>query len=82
MLLANGIEPLSNAYSRKSYLGIAVPHSRYTAVPAMAMNVPATHIINDKPTLPDKSRMVLGVAKTPVPMIRLKISSAALKTPS
>lgn len=47
----------------------------------MAMNVPATHIINDNPTLPDNSRIVLGVAKTPVPITRLKIKNDALTTP-
>lgn len=65
----------------KTYLGIAVPHSRYTAVPAMAIKVPTTHIINDKPTLPDSDRIVLGVAKTPVPMTRLKMRNEALTTP-
>ena len=47
----------------------------------MAINVPTTHMINDKPTLPDNERMVLGVAKIPVPMTRLKIRNDALTTP-
>lgn len=47
----------------------------------MAINVPTTHMISDKPTLPDKERMVLGVAKMPVPMTRLKMRNEALMTP-
>lgn len=47
----------------------------------MAINVPTAHIINDKPTLPDNERIVLGVAKTPVPITRLKIRNDALTTP-
>lgn len=47
----------------------------------MAINVPTAHIINDKPTLPDNDRIVLGVAKTPVPITRLKIKNDALTTP-
>lgn len=61
---------------------MAVPHSRYTAVPARAMNIPTTHIIKDRPTLPDNCRIVLGVAKIPVPIMRLKMSNEALNTPS
>lgn len=47
----------------------------------MAINVPTTHIINDNPTLPDNWRIVLGVAKIPVPITRLKIKNDALTTP-
>lgn len=47
----------------------------------MAIKVPTTHMIKDKPTLPDNDRMVLGVAKTPVPITRLKIKNEALTTP-
>jgi hypothetical protein len=65
-----------------TYFGIAVPHSRYTAVPAKAIAVPNTHINSERPTLPDKARIVPGVAKIPVPITRLKISSDALNTPS
>jgi hypothetical protein len=64
-----------------TYLGIAVPHSKYTAVPARAIAVPNTHMSNERPTLPDNARIVLGVAKIPVPMTRLKIKSEALKMP-
>lgn len=47
----------------------------------MAIAVPATHMNNESPTLPDKDKIVLGVAKIPVPMIRLKIKKEALTTP-
>jgi hypothetical protein len=43
--------------------------------------VPITHINNERPTLPDNARIVLGVAKIPVPITRLKIRRAALKIP-
>lgn len=64
-----------------TYLGIAVPHSKYTAVPARAITVPITHMNNERPTLPVNARIVLGVAKIPVPITRLKIKRAALKIP-
>lgn len=47
----------------------------------MAIKVPMTHMNRDRPTLPDKDRIVLGVAKIPVPMTRLKIRNEALTTP-
>lgn len=47
----------------------------------MAIKVPTTHMMRDRPTLPAKERMVLGVAKIPVPMTRLKIRKEALTTP-
>ena len=47
----------------------------------MAIKVPITHMIRDRPTLPDKDRIVLGVAKIPVPITRLKIKKEALMTP-
>jgi hypothetical protein len=36
---------------------------------------------NARPTLPLSPRIVLGVAKIPVPITRLKIKNAALTTP-
>ena len=53
----------------------------YTAVPASAMIVPITHMKRERPTLPDSARMVLGVAKIPVPMTLLKIKKEALTMP-
>lgn len=47
----------------------------------MAIIVPISHIKRERPTLPVNDRMVLGVAKIPVPMTRLKINEAALTTP-
>lgn len=43
--------------------------------------MPATQMNRDSPTLPVSSRMELGVAKIPVPMMRLKIRNEALTTP-
>lgn len=39
--------------------------------------VPATHMISDKPTLPDRAKMADGVAKIPVPIMRLRIKKTA-----
>jgi hypothetical protein len=36
---------------------------------------------SESPTLPDNDRIVLGVAKIPVPMTRLKMRNDALTTP-
>lgn len=47
----------------------------------MAIRVPMAHMNRDSPTLPDRDKIVLGVAKIPVPMIRLKIRNEALTTP-
>ena len=48
---------------------MAVPNSKYTAIPAAAISIPATQINRDNPTLPDREKMALGVAKIPVPII-------------
>ena len=45
------------------------------------MAMPNTHMNKDRPTLPDNSRIVLGVAKIPVPTMRLKINIEAPNTP-
>jgi len=47
----------------------------------MAISMPATQMNSDRPTLPHSERMALGVAKIPVPMMRLKIRNDAVTTP-
>lgn len=64
-----------------TYLGMAVPNSRYTAAPEIAMKVPNSHNISERPALPVNCMITPGVAKTPVPMIRLKIRNVALTPP-
>lgn len=53
----------------------------YTIIPAAAINIPATQMNRANPTLPDRLRMADGVAKIPVPMIRLKMRNVAETTP-
>lgn len=60
---------------------MAVPNSIYTIIPAAAINIPATQMNRANPTLPDRLRMADGVAKIPVPMIRLKMRNVAETTP-
>jgi hypothetical protein len=43
--------------------------------------MPATQINRDSPTLPEKEKMAEGVAKMPVPIIRLNIKNIADTTP-
>lgn len=50
-------------------------------MPAPAMIIPATQMNRDSPTLPERAKMALGVAKIPVPTIRLKIRKIAEITP-
>jgi hypothetical protein len=63
------------------FRGIAVPNSRYTAIPVPEITMAATQMKRARPTLPLRDRIVLGVAKIPVPTIRLKIKNTALTRP-
>lgn len=58
-----------------------MPNSIYTIIPAAAINIPATQMNRANPTLPDRLRIAEGVAKIPVPMIRLKMRNVAEMTP-
>jgi hypothetical protein len=60
---------------------MAVPNSRYTSIPVIAMIFPNNHTRSDMPTLPVNLKITLGVAKMPVPMMRLKMRNVALTMP-
>lgn len=53
----------------------------YTSIPDKAIRPPATHMKSDRPTDPDNEKMDEGVAKIPVPTMRLKIRKTAETVP-
>lgn len=46
------------------------------------MNMPASHMKRERPMLPERAKIVPGVAKMPVPMMRLKMRRVAEGIPS
>lgn len=50
-------------------------------IPAAAMSMPTTQIMSERPTLPESEKMADGVAKIPVPIMRLKMRKTAEVTP-
>ena len=58
-----------------------MPNSMYTAKPVLAMIAPMTHINRANPTEPVLANIDEGVAKIPVPMMRLKMRKMAETRP-
>jgi hypothetical protein len=51
-------------------------------MPEKAISIPATHMKRARPTEPERERISEGVAKIPVPTMRLKIRKMAEMVPT